>query len=258
MWFGFWTWNLSFSSLSLFFFYCICHLSSPVYSFFDLFLSRIPFLCSRPGVWPKTLWRKQPLSSMFSFAICFVSIFVSIAGDKTAAVWFDRRHQFALLPTLSGFSLSPSKASPSISLFFLNVIVKCSSEMTLNMCTLTEGIHLVIYFLIPVSRCLSLVSLSFYLLRFYPMKRRSVLEVFYKSKWKSRILFYAWKRLILVLWTGEFLPGAVSDFLTGREHGRAACEAKPRGFGAPPLSSEITTPQPCECWVNWQARENHL
>lgn len=85
-----------------------------------------------------------------------------------------------------------------------------------------------------------------------------ILEVFYESKWKSRILFYAWKRLILVLWTGEFLPGAVSDFLTGREHGRAACEAKPRGFGAPPLSSEITTPQPCECWVNWQARENHL
>lgn len=173
MWFGFWTWNLSFSSLS-FFFYCIGHLSSPVYSFFDLFLSRIPFLCSWPGVWPKTLWRKQPLSSMFSFAICFVSILVSIAGDKTAAVWFDRRHQFALLPTLSGFSLSPSEASPSIFLFFLNVIVKCSSEMTLNMCTLTEGIHLVIYFLIPVSRCLSPVSLSFYLLRFYQMKLRSV------------------------------------------------------------------------------------
>lgn len=161
--------------LSLFFFfYCICHLSSPVYSFFDLFLSRIPFLCSWPRVWPKTLWRKQPLSSMFSFAICFVSILVSIAGDKTAAVWFDRRHQFALLPTLSGFSLSPSEASPSIFLFFLNVIVKCSSEMTLNMCTLTEGIHLVIYFLIPVSRCLSPVSLSFYLLRFYQMKLRSV------------------------------------------------------------------------------------
>lgn len=40
---------------------------------------------------------------------------------------------------------------PSIFLFFLNVIVKCSSEMTLNMCTLTEGIHLVIYFLSSVS-----------------------------------------------------------------------------------------------------------
>lgn len=40
---------------------------------------------------------------------------------------------------------------PSIFLFFLNVIVKCSSEMTLNMCILTEGIHLVIYFLLPES-----------------------------------------------------------------------------------------------------------
>lgn len=106
------------------------------------------------------------LSSMFSLAISFVSIFAFIAGDTTAAVWFDRRHQFTLLPTLSGFSPSPSEASPSIFLFFLNVIVKCSSEMTLNMCTLTEGIHLVIYFLIPVSRCLSMVSLSFHQLWF--------------------------------------------------------------------------------------------
>lgn len=113
------------------------------------------------------------LSSIFSFAVCFVSISVSIAGDKTAAVWSDRRHQFALLPTLSGFSPFPSEASPSIFLFFLNVIVKCSSEMTLNMCTLTEGIHLVIYFLIPVSRCLSVVSLSFYPLRLYAVKLRS-------------------------------------------------------------------------------------
>lgn len=52
---------------------------------------------------------------------------------------------FFLPPSIS--ELSP----PSIFLFFLNVIVKCSSEMTLNMCTLTEGIHLVIYFLLPVS-----------------------------------------------------------------------------------------------------------
>lgn len=49
---------------------------------------------------------------------------------------------------------------PSIFLFFLNVIVKCSSEMTLNMCTLTEGIHLVIYFLLPVLRGLFIVSFS--------------------------------------------------------------------------------------------------
>lgn len=50
---------------------------------------------------------------------------------------------------------------PSIFLFFLNVIVKCSSEMTLNMCTLTEGIHLVIYFLLPVSCGLFIVSVYF-------------------------------------------------------------------------------------------------
>lgn len=104
-------------------------------------------------------------SSMFSFEICFVSISAFIAGDTTAAVWFDRRHQFNPLPTLSGFSLSPSEASPSIFLFFLNVIVKCSSEMTLNMCTLTEGIHLVIYFLNPASCCLSMVSWSFCLVK---------------------------------------------------------------------------------------------
>lgn len=172
MWFGFRTWNLSFSSL---FFYCISHLSSPVYSSFDLFcpasLSSVRSLESDPRPCAES---SLHLSSMFSFAICFVSIFAFIAGDTTAAVWFDRRHQFTLLPTLSGFSLSPSEASPSIFLFFLNVIVKCSSEMTLNMCTLTEGIHLVIYFLIPVSRCFSMVSLSFCLLRFYPVTLPSV------------------------------------------------------------------------------------
>lgn len=59
------------------------------------------------------------------------------------------------------FSFAPFRqAPPSIFLFFLNVIVKCSSEMTLNMCTLTEGIHLVIYFLLPVLCGLFIVSLS--------------------------------------------------------------------------------------------------
>lgn len=84
-----------------------------------------------------------------------------MAGDKTVAFSVDRLHQFTVLPFLSSFSFAPfQQAPPSIFLFFLNVIVKCSSEMTLNMCTLTEGIHLVIYFLLPVLCGLFIVSLS--------------------------------------------------------------------------------------------------
>lgn len=83
-----------------------------------------------------------------------------MARDKMVVISLDGLHRYTLLPRLSGFSLSPFRAySPSIFLFFLNVIVKCSSEMTLNMCTLTEGIHLVIYFLLTALCGLFIVSL---------------------------------------------------------------------------------------------------
>lgn len=89
---------------------------------------------------------------MIFFLICFISISICMAEDEMAAVSFDRYHRL-ILPSFVWFLYFHSKhISPSIFLFFLNVIVKCSSEMTLNMCTLTEGIHLVIYFLIPVLR----------------------------------------------------------------------------------------------------------
>lgn len=47
-----------------------------------------------------------------------------MAGDKMAAILFDRLHQFTLLPTLSGFSLFPSQAY-SFSSQYLLVLSKC-------------------------------------------------------------------------------------------------------------------------------------
>lgn len=109
---------------------------------------------------PHTLRGKQVQSILFFFKFVLY-LFLSI--------WRETRWQpvhlvgsigTPRLPRWSGFSLSAFQAySPSIFLFFLNVIVKCSSEMNLNMCTLTEGIHLVIYFLLPVLCGLFIVSL---------------------------------------------------------------------------------------------------
>lgn len=100
-------------------------------------------------------WRKTFLYILS--IIGFISVFM--AGDKMAG------HVNWPLPTspaptcllflFSHFRHTP----PSIFMFFLNVIVKCSSEMTLNMCTLTEGIHLVIYFLPSVS-CFFIIFFS--------------------------------------------------------------------------------------------------
>lgn len=73
--------------LYLFFLSCIC-------SF---------FLCMADCMSPYPVEKAGSLSSIF---ICFISISVCKAGDKMAAVSFDRLHLFALLPRLSGFSFS--------------------------------------------------------------------------------------------------------------------------------------------------------
>lgn len=143
-WFGLQTWKPLILSLS------IVHLSSSVYYFvLHPFFSLSMAECLSPDPVEDAA---SIHSSWFFFFICFISISICMAGDEMAAVSFDRYHRL-ILPSFVWFLYFHSKhISPSIFLFFLNVIVKCSSEMTLNMCTLTEGIHLVIYFLIPVLR----------------------------------------------------------------------------------------------------------
>lgn len=110
------------------------------------------FLSVGQIVCPHTLWRMLALSIRHVFFCIVLYLFLSI--------WLETRWQpFHLTGSVNSPSchvclvslfLHSKHTPPSIFLFFLNVIVKCSSEMTLNMCTLTEGIHLVIYFLLPV------------------------------------------------------------------------------------------------------------
>lgn len=90
----------------------------------SVFLSCIySFLPLWQCVCPQTLWRKQPLSILRFFLICFISsISVYMAGDKMAAISFDRLHRFTLLPPLFGFSLSPFQAYSSQ---YLPVLSKC-------------------------------------------------------------------------------------------------------------------------------------
>lgn len=155
MWFGFWTWNHLFffskgeQSLSFWF-----HLSSSIY-FLSFFLcmagSMSPYLVEKAG-------SVHPSCFLNLFSIYFCLYGRRQDGSRfvmTGSV--DSRSCHVRLVSLF---LHSKHTPPSIFLFFLNVIVKCSSEMTLNMCTLTEGIHLVIYFLLPVSRGVFLVSLS--------------------------------------------------------------------------------------------------
>lgn len=138
----------------------------PPYIFLSCIYSFLPlWQC----VCPQTLWRKQPLSILFLFVLyLFLSIWLETRWQPfhlTGSIGSPSCHR-----CLVSLFLHSKHTPPSIFLFFLNVIVKCSSEMTLNMCTLTEGIHLVIYFLIPVSRGLFTVSVSLGLIWIYPMK----------------------------------------------------------------------------------------
>lgn len=158
MWFGFRTWNLSFSS-PFFFFFKFRPPSVILGLFFVLHLSLSLFVaqCLSPDPVEKAA-SIYPPCFLFQFVLY---LFLSI--------WLETRWQpFCLTGSINSPSCQLCLVSlflhpkltppPSIFLFFLNVIVKCSSEMTLNMCTLTEGIHLVIYFLTPVSPRLSLRS----------------------------------------------------------------------------------------------------
>lgn len=109
--------------------------------FFSVWQIVCPILCGESGL----------LSSIFICFYLFLSVRMPFPAHSPAPfVWF--------------LFLHSKHTPPSNFLFFLNVIVKCSSEMTLNMCTLTEGIHLVIYFLLPLLCGLFLVSLSFSLI----------------------------------------------------------------------------------------------
>lgn len=86
----------------------------------------------------------------FSILYCFSNLFLSIMQETK---WLPCLMTVApltpLLPSPSPYWLCPGFSSfsipkhtpppPCITLFFLNVIVKCSSEMTLNMCILSEG-----------------------------------------------------------------------------------------------------------------------
>lgn len=65
----------------------------------------IPFYSVWQVVCPHTIWRQQALFIFHVlFFICFISISVYMAGDKMAAISFDRLHRLTLLPRLSGFS----------------------------------------------------------------------------------------------------------------------------------------------------------
>lgn len=93
------------------------------------------------------------------------------------------RH-FPLLPDLPlFFSLFPFQTYSSQYLPVLSkCYCKCSSEMTLNMCTLTEGIHLVIYFLLPVS-CFFVSSFAFRQFRFIFCPNKTIQKEQKLAKW---------------------------------------------------------------------------
>ncbi len=136
------------------------HLFHPPSVILNLFFVQhlFPFLCLAGCMSPYPV---ENTGSIHPPCLFFLNIYFCLYGWRQ-----DGSH-------LTGFIDSPSchvslvflflhskHIPPSIFLFFLNVIVKCSSEMTLNMCTLTEGIHLVIYFLLSVSCGLFIVFLS--------------------------------------------------------------------------------------------------
>lgn len=124
------------------------------------FVLHLFLFCVRQIVCVHPLWRKQTLSVRHVFFICFISISVYLARDKMAGGFIWQAPSLSCHVCLVSLLLHSKHTPPSIFLFFLNVIVKCSSEMTLNMCTLTEGIHLVIYFLPFVLRGLFIVCFS--------------------------------------------------------------------------------------------------
>lgn len=66
------------------------------------------------------LW--QCVCPQTSIAASIHPFFICLAGDKMAAISFDRLHRFTLLPPLSGFSLSPFQAYSSQ---YLPVLSKC-------------------------------------------------------------------------------------------------------------------------------------
>lgn len=113
------------------------------------------------------------LSSMLSFSIFFVSISVYMAGDKMAAILFDRLHQFTLLPTLSGFSLSPSQAYSSSQ--YLPVLSKCYCKVfqwdDSKYVYINRGNTLGYILLNPcVASSLSTVSLTLHSMRYDPRR----------------------------------------------------------------------------------------
>lgn len=159
MWFGLWRWNHTFSfsrGVKCLSFYSVLHLSSSIYFIFFLSCICSFFLCMADCMSPYPVEKAGSYHPFLFVLYLFLSMRLE---TRWQPVSFDRLHLCALLSRLSGFSFLHSKHTPpSIFLFFLNVIVKCSSEMTLNMCTLTEGIHLVIYFLPPLLCGLFMVS----------------------------------------------------------------------------------------------------
>lgn len=128
-----WSWNNFFLIINLFhqLFFLLLFLIHGGRHFY----TSSPLLVLFLSLWLETRWRAMsigPCQYLQPWLVCLLFLF-------------------------SHFRHTP----PSIFLFFLNVIVKCSSEMTLNMCTLTEGIHLVIYFLPSVS-CLFIIFFSWF------------------------------------------------------------------------------------------------
>lgn len=73
----------------------------------------VPIPCGESRLYP---------CSMLFFCFFYITISVYMARDKMAAIWFDRLHQFTLLPRLSGFSLSPFQTYSSQ---YLPVLSKC-------------------------------------------------------------------------------------------------------------------------------------
>lgn len=134
--------------------------SSPQFCFLLFHLSNWIF---PPDFVPKINGRRHFYTSS-PLLVSFLSWWLK---TRLPTISFGRCQYLPLLPDLSFFFtfFHSRHILPRIFLFFLNVIVKCSSEMILNMCTLTEGIHLVIYFLLPVS-CFFVNSFVFRLFGF--------------------------------------------------------------------------------------------
>lgn len=200
MWFGFWTWNLSFSSLSLFF---LLHLPFVIPSLFFFWFVFVPHPFSLFAARSLTQDPVEKAASIlhvfFCNLFCIYFCLHSWRQDGSRLVW----QAPSICPPANfvwflSFSIwSFSQYLPVLSKCYCKVFQWDDSKYVYINRGNTLG-----YILLNPRVALSLSGLLVFLSTEVLSNEATEcllinLEVFYESKWKSRILFYVWKRLYL-------------------------------------------------------------